>query len=199
MPHPIQHKTLEERDRLVLANLGIARRVGSSWFLSSPMIHQFATMEDFVQAAMVALIEAADNFDVRLGIKFSTYSYNCVSLKMINFVKGQSIIRVPLSADSKTRTDRIRRVIPLLSVKDNDNGFDVPDERDLSDMDDKIQLEHVRKTLPRLPEREREIIHRRFLSRSPQTLVEAGKDLGMCKQKVLQIQQRAIKRLKAYL
>ncbi len=57
----------------------------------------------------------------------------------------------------------------------------------------------LKSALLELPEREQEIIQRRHLSHSPETLQQVGERLGISRERVRQLEVRAMKRMRRYL
>jgi RNA polymerase sigma-32 factor len=58
---------------------------------------------------------------------------------------------------------------------------------------------HLRSAILELPEREQEIIQRRHLSHSPETLQQVGERLGISRERVRQLEVRAMKRMRRFL
>lgn len=76
----------------------------------------------------------------------------------------------------------------LLELKTK-NSFD-------DDIDFTIQQEQLQAALEQLNEREKFIITNRFLTESPMTLLEIGQKYGVSKERIRQLEQNAIKKLK---
>lgn len=57
----------------------------------------------------------------------------------------------------------------------------------------------LKSAIAELPEREQEIIQRRHLSHSPETLQQVGERLGISRERVRQLEVRAMQRMRRYL
>jgi RNA polymerase primary sigma factor len=137
---------------------------------------------DLVSEGNLSLIRASERFDFGRGIRFSTYA----TWAIINdFAR-----RVP--------RDRRRRVrfatgheglIQALTDHRGRGGADA--------MDQEHTRSTIRKLLGYLDGREQTIIVRRFgLAGDKQTLVEVGRELGISKERVRQLESRALDKLR---
>jgi RNA polymerase sporulation-specific sigma factor len=59
--------------------------------------HKNAGQDDVFQAGCVGLIKAIDNFDVRIGVKFSTYAVPMILGEMKRFIRDGNSLRVSRS------------------------------------------------------------------------------------------------------
>ncbi len=108
------------------------------------------------------------------------------------------------------------RINTLLAISHNVQSLDAPREidgdrgdtlldtlivhRDTEAHEARIRAYEVRAALAALPPREREILEKRFgFMGDGQTLAEAGSELGVSRQRVMEIQRRALRRLRAIL
>lgn len=112
-----------------------------------------------------------------------------------------------LSADSGVSAFRITQVISywyFSSVRITASSFSLMSEHDIEDTtcgleeDDEI-MAALDTALAELPERDRQIIHARYLSDPIQTLRELASTFGVSIERVRQIEQRAIKKLRTSL
>ena len=110
-----------------------------------------------------------------------------LSLKRIQGIK-KAIIKEPISLDTPVTED--------LNIQDyiEDKSYKSPDEQALvSDLF--LSIPHL---LENLDERERQILHHRFGldGTKPKTLEELGKILGFSKERIRQLEEIAIKKLR---
>jgi RNA polymerase sigma factor (sigma-70 family) len=166
------------KNRLVRANLRLVvsiakRRVapGDAFF-------------DLVSDGNMSLIRAVEKFDYSRGNKFSTYASWAI---MKNYART-----IP---DEHKRRDRFRAADMDLLQSATDRRADEYQQR-LAERD---RLQQVGRFLDRLDSREQTIIIRRYgldHEHEPQTLKEVGSALGVTKERVRQIEAKALEKLR---
>ena len=169
---------VEIKNRIVRANLRLVvsiakRRVspGDSFF-------------DLVSDGNMSLIRAVEKFDYARGNKFSTYASWAI---MKNYART-----IP---DEHRRRDRFRAADSEMLQGAADRRADEYQLR-LAASD---RLHQVGKFLDRLDQREQTIIIRRYgldHEHEPQTLKEVGSALGVTKERVRQIEAKALEKLR---
>jgi len=169
---------VEIKNRIVRANLRLVvsiakRRVspGDSFF-------------DLVSDGNMSLIRAVEKFDYARGNKFSTYASWAI---MKNYARS-----IP---DEHKHRDRFRAADMELLQSAADRRSDELQER----MAANDRLAQVGKFLDRLDSREQTIIIRRYgldHQQEPQTLKEVGSALGVTKERVRQIEAKALEKLR---
>jgi RNA polymerase primary sigma factor/RNA polymerase sigma factor len=174
----IYDEIVEIKNRIVRANLRLVvsiakRRVspGDSFF-------------DLVSDGNMSLIRAVEKFDYARGNKFSTYASWAI---MKNYART-----IP---DEHKRRDRFRAADMELLQSAADRREDEYQQR-LAASD---RIAQVGKFLDRLDQREQTIIIRRYgldHEREPQTLKEVGSALGVTKERVRQIEAKALEKLR---
>ena len=139
---------------------------------------------ELVSDGNISLIRAVEKFDFARGNKFSTYASWAI---MKNFART-----IP---DEHRRQDRFR-------TSHGEMFGTTEDIRTDQYMQESTQLQReaqVERILGRLDDREQQIIIRRFgLSRGqePRTLKEVGAELGVTKERIRQIEARALHKLR---
>ena len=166
------------KNRLVRANLRLVvsiakRRVapGDGFF-------------DLVSDGNMSLIRAVEKFDYSRGNKFSTYASWAI---MKNYART-----IP---DEHKRRDRFRAADMDMLQSATDRRADEYQRR-LAERD---RLQQVGRFLDRLDSREQTIIIRRYgldHEHEPQTLKEVGSALGVTKERVRQIEAKALEKLR---
>jgi RNA polymerase primary sigma factor len=174
----LYEEIVEIKNRIVRANLrlvvSIAKRrvsTGDSFF-------------DLVSDGNMSLIRAVEKFDYARGNKFSTYASWAI---MKNYART-----IP---DEHKRRDRFRAADMEMLQTAADRREDEYQQR-LAASD---RLQQVGRFLDRLEPREQTIIIRRYgldHEHEPQTLKEVGSALGVTKERVRQIEAKALEKLR---
>ncbi len=139
---------------------------------------------ELVSDGNMSLMRAVDKFDYSRGNKFSTYASWAI---MKNFART-----IP---DEHRYRDRFRTTLPELFVATEDERTDQV-ELESAQTQRQTQVERI---LSCLDDREQKIIVRRFgLQRGdePLTLKQVGAELGVTKERVRQIEARALTKLR---
>ena len=139
---------------------------------------------ELVSDGNMSLMRAVEKFDYARGNKFSTYASWAI---MKNFART-----IP---DEHRHHDRFRTSPAELFTTTEDDRAD-PIEEETAQTQREAQVERI---LERLDEREQRIIIRRFGLRrgqEPLTLKQVGAELGVTKERVRQIEARALSKLR---
>jgi RNA polymerase primary sigma factor/RNA polymerase sigma factor len=146
-----------------------------------------ASTDDFfslVSDGNMSLIRAAEKFDYSRGNKFSTYASWAI---MKNFARS-------IPSEFKHR-DRFRTTTEELFVAKQDERVDVYAQETVQ----KTRQRELSKILGRLDEREQKIITARFglgRDKEPLTLKEVGAEMGVTKERIRQLEARALSKLR---
>jgi RNA polymerase primary sigma factor len=173
----LQHEALSIKNQLIQANLRLVVSIAKKHV--GPMNNLFELVSD----GNVSLIRAVEKFDVSRGFKFSTYASWAI---LKNFTRS-----IP---EERRRRDRF--------VVGHDEYFEIaPDTRsDASEQerDHRRSQELVQRMLGRLDARERRILMSRYGigGAAEQTLEQLGRELGITKERVRQIQSRAQEKIR---
>lgn len=96
----------EAKDKLILANmrlvLSIIKKFNS----------QTVSKDDLFQAGSIGLIKAADNFDVSVGVRFSTYAVPMIIGEVKRHLRARNSLRIPRSVrDTAYKVLKVRNEI----------------------------------------------------------------------------------------
>ncbi len=172
----LQAEALEVRNQIIRANL---RLVAS---LVKKLGRYDHVLPELVSDGYVAMMRAVERFDFSRGYKFSTYA----SLVIINSALRDSA--------RGHRRDRLRTGTETLLEAASDYGNDeFP-----CDVDQEGCRDALRRMLVQLDDRERQIIVSRFglEGTCQKTLNQLGKELGITKERVRQLENRARDKLR---
>jgi len=166
------------RDRIVMGNHKLIYRAVGRWMPPS----QWA--EDMTGDCQVVLIQAVAAYNPWLGIRFSTYAFTC-------------LMRALSRLSQRHAADRLSKSLPLESLPDGeprDALHDEPPGARLQRIDEFLQESHQL-----LSSREKLVLMRRF-SLDDQakggTLEQVGRELGLSKERVRQVQASALSKLR---
>ncbi len=139
---------------------------------------------ELVSDGNVSLLRAIEKFDYARGNKFSTYASWAIMKNYARTIPGEYRQR-----------DRFRT--------SHDELFDATQEKranpTLEEALQKDRLTKIQRVLKRLDDRERQIIVGRFgldHSQEPRTLKQVGAELGVTKERIRQIEARALSKLR---
>jgi len=167
------------KNRIIQANLRLVVNIAKRHV--GPQTNFFELISD----GNMSLIRAVDKFDYMRGFKFSTYASWAI---MKNFARS-----VPQEGARRDRFMTGRDELLEMSKDLRFEGEEQYHEADIS------VRQNIEKVLDQLPPREREIVMRRFgLGElpGPQTLEEVGRHFGVTKERIRQIETRALNKLR---
>lgn len=173
-----KRRYLAWRDALVLANIKLVYKAVRRWRVPP------ASMDDVVADCQVVLLHAVAGFNPWIGIRFSTYAYTC-------------LIRALSRHSHRLAADHLARAISLDACVDGE-------PRELIDRNEDPGKEHrfeeyFQKNHALLTEREKVVLTRRFLPMGTDdvhTLEQVGRELGISKERVRQLQGSGLDKLR---
>lgn len=171
-------ESVEVKNHLTRANL---RLVVS---LAKQRVSETRDFYSLISDGNISLIRAIEKFDYTRGFKFSTYATWAI---IKNFART-----IPSEAKQLTRFQPAAEEI--FSTVEDDRRDHIVDEREQTK-----RRHSVNRLLRYLSDREQDIIARRFgldYSQEPQTLQEVGDELGVSKERIRQLQTRAMEKLR---
>lgn len=172
---------LHFRDRIVIGNRKLIYRAVRRWMPPSAMA------DDMVGDCQIVLIQAVAAYNPWLGIRFSTYAFTC-------------LMRALSRLSQKQAGDRLARSVPLEALPDGEPRDGATEDAPAGPMA-RVD-EYLREGNDLLSLREKRVIARRFsLDEASKggTLEQVGKELGLSKERVRQVQASALSKLRAAL
>jgi len=170
---------LTAKNQIITANLRLVVSIAKRHF--SPETDLFALISD----GNISLIRAVDKYDFARGFKFSTYASWAIMKNFTRTIPGEH-----------RHQDRFRVGLGEVFESAEDVRTDQHELEDAQSRHEGI----VAQILQHLDVREREIITRRFglvHGQEPLTLKQVGKLVGVTKERVRQIEVRAMAKLRA--
>jgi len=157
--------------------------------------------DDLFQIGWIALWRAAQRFDRQRGVKFTTYAVSTIWHAIYDFGQTQQLLwigsRVVLNQSERTRRLKAqsRRIVWLDAFNRQQRDlFDLP-ERPANEAARQADAarERVGQLLGLLDGRDESIVHDRA---EGQTLKEIGQKLGICRERVRQLEGLAFEKLR---
>jgi RNA polymerase primary sigma factor len=187
-------------ERLVRANLPFVLKVAKEYR------GRGVAFEDLVAEGNLGLLEAAPRYEPARGTRFVTYAMWWIRKRMLCALDLQArTVRVPGQFWSCRSKAPGKRPQPLIEVRLGPDGTPIVERlRDFSALDAERDLVHrealhrVRSAVASLNDQERRVLDHRFglQGEAPLTLRETGEQLRLSRERVRQLEQRAIARLK---
>jgi RNA polymerase sigma factor (sigma-70 family) len=172
----------ECRDRVVLGNRKLTFRAVRKW---GPPV-QFA--DDMAAECQIVLIKAVAAFNPWLNIRFSTYAFTC-------------LMRALSRLAQRLAHDRLSRALPLECLPFGEPSN--PRQQGPAEPGFDVLQEYFRAEHELLTPREKSVLLRRYPLHNPalktETLAQVGRDLGLSKERVRQVQFSALDKLRAAL
>ncbi len=201
-------------DRMVESNLRFVVSVARRYR------HLGVPLQDLVTEGNLGLLEAAERFDERRGVRFTSYAVWWVRQSIISAIRQQiGIVRMPaskqrrrmarergsmdprspfgvryLSLDAPLGDPRRERATVLGELVAREGGADPADRVDRAALRDLLD-----RSLTLLDEREAGVVRLSFglEDGEPRSLGEIGDRLGVSRERVRQIRERALARLRS--
>lgn len=179
---------------------------------------------DHVGDAQVALVRAARGYDPAAGASFATYAaywiraavfdryakdaggvvdkYTTRSGRRLLYGKHEEDHGVPEEEAAVLRATKFGA--GYVSIDDPNcperpSSWSSPEEQVGDAEEEAVRKKAIKRALSRLDPRLREIVKRRYLREEPQTLLEVGEHMGVSRERVRQLELRAMSTLKRLL
>ena len=168
------------KSRLVAENIPLMH-----WWISNilprhPHLHTYLSENDIESTAYYGLIKTAYYFDPKKGFKFSALFSKIIYTTLINFQREES-----------RYTERFKSI--KNSLLDEMNSYEDTSVEDAEAYTNRCN--RVQECLEKIPDnRLRTVLKERFWGK--RKLGEVGKDMGICKERVRQLEAQALQQFK---
>ena len=183
--------------RLVQANLRFVVKLATLYR------GQGLQLDDLISEGNLGLMAAAAKFDASRGTRFVVFAAPYVRRQIERAIEEQNgIYKVPKDADKQAKHQgKALSVDAPLGGRTNLSLLSVLVNQDSPQADERVYSEAIERAvelaLMSLSEREMQVINRFFgLDREHETMAEIAEDLNLKRERVRQIRNRAIRRLK---
>ena len=172
--------------------------------LSYPAAMVGLSIEDLVQEGRLGALRAAHKFDPAFRVKYLTYAALWIHQAMSKAL-GKGDVSIPVRVrDAMRKAGELPPVASLDGGQTESNGtlgdFLASSEQAGAEAEDQGQKDLVQEALAVLNVRDRRILLLRFGIQCPkQTLAQVGQELGLSRERVRQLEQRAMLRLRRVL
>lgn len=213
----LPHATLSPAE-LVQQYRHLPQHVASKLFSQEPLVKRYG-YPDAIQAGHVALIHAARLWNPERGVRFLTYAYKAIVNEIRKVAFTDNIIRLPCylqkgyeNGKYRLREEDVVRALACQTVsfrsanhrgkgEGSDNEIEPEAPAKLSPTEVREDQERLQKALRKLLPRWRQLIRMRFglAGSPPMTLAEVGRVLDLTRERVRQLQAKALARLRTLL
>lgn len=183
--------------RLVEANLRFVVKIATLYR------GQGLQLDDLISEGNIGMMMAASKFDAARGTRFVNYAAPYVRRQIERAIEQQNgIYKLPKDANlADQRNGKPLSVDAPLGTRSGMNLLSVLINKDAPMADERVYseaIEHaIELALLTLSDREAQVMNRYFgLDREHETMAEIAEDLGLKRERVRQIRNRAIRRLK---
>ena len=189
------NNNLDARDKLITSNLKFVAKIALTYQ------NMGLSYADLIAEGNMGLIKAIDKYDGNMGFKLTTYSVWWIKQSIIEAIQKRNGLMIDVIPDENIHDD-IDCEMPSLEVV---NGA-FNDLKQLSYYDDseqenakKDRRNNINIMISTLNEREKLIINQYYGldGGKPRTLEEIGEELNLTKERVRQINEKALKKLRA--
>lgn len=182
------------RNKLVEANLKFVTNIARNYKGLG------LSYSDLIQEGNAGLFKAVDRFDPDKGFKFISYAVNWIRQSILEALNKKNSLKskeLPNETNYTDLDDEMKIDLTLDDISLDDVYLDLSDDEKRREKD----IYDVTKfLLTGLTSREKYIVcqYNGIDEKKPKTLEEIGKKLGITKERVRQINEKAMKKLRAY-
>ncbi len=167
---------------------------------------QGVEFEDLVSEGYLAMTEAAQKYDASRGVPFVAYAAPFIRKTMKEAIEQQTdTFKMPRDI-KKTAPRSASKAVSIdapLSIGNQYTLLDILVNKDALDADENTMLSQLladlKTSISKLDEREQEVVRKFYgIDRARITLAEIGEDMGLKRERVRQIRDKATRKMAKY-
>lgn len=187
----------QEIEKLVSDNLNFVKAVANQY------VGKGLDFEDLVSEGYIAMLQAAQKFDVNRGNKFVSYASPFIHKAMEKAIEEQAgICRIPKTEHkftNRTSGESVSIDEPL-GANSKFSLLDIIANKDALLADEstefRLMLKDLQDSMAFLDEREKEVVEKFYgIGRAHVTLAEIGEDMNLKRERVRQIRDKALRKI----
>lgn len=187
-----EKKDIDARNKLIESNLKFVTTIAKNYKGLG------LTYSDLIQEGNAGLFKAVDKFDPDKGYKFISYAVNWIKQSILEALNKKNALKsseLPNETFDDVQEDKTHLTLDDISL--DDVYLDISDDERRHEQD---IINTAKFLLTGLTSREKYIVcqYNGINEKKSKTLEEIGKDLGLTKERVRQINEKAMKKLRAY-
>ncbi len=174
------------RHRLIEHNLRLVAHIAKKYYFA------YSNQDDIVSVGTIGLIKAIDTFDVKKGIRLSSYAARCIENEVLMFFRNSKKSEKDVSINEPIDTDKNGNALILMDIMSTQE--DITEGIDIKMKSEKLK-EYIEKLLS---PREQIIINLRYGLKGEKVLTqrEIAKKLNISRSYVSRIEKKAVTTLR---
>lgn len=198
LPPPL--KGAQEQEALMALEQGdeaakqllIERNLRLVVFIARRFENTGVNLEDLISIGTIGLIKAISTYRLEKNIKLATYASRCIENEILMHIRKISSQRTEISLDEPINMDYDGNELLLSDILGTD------EDMILRPLEDDVDLCVLRQAVKELPEREREIVVKRFglYGHKELTQKEVAQEMGISQSYISRLEKRIMLKLR---
>ena len=198
LPPPL--KGAQEQEALMALEQGdeaakqllIERNLRLVVFIARRFENTGVNLEDLISIGTIGLIKAISTYRLEKNIKLATYASRCIENEILMHIRKISSQRTEISLDEPINMDYDGNELLLSDILGTD------EDMILRPLEDDVDLCVLRQAVKELPEREREIVIKRFglYGHKELTQKEVAQEMGISQSYISRLEKRIMLKLR---